>query len=152
MRVLACGFALMMCAGCDISGPDENPPQLIRFQISEGPTCSGCPLPGRDVTPGSDNILTLRVGGLYALRAVVRTSGDDERCIGEVFHANWLGPERVFNCWDETSRELTIDRMLSITSLPNVSNPVVTAQVIEYENRQERIRSDVRTFSVRFVQ
>jgi hypothetical protein len=145
-------LVLLSCA-CDIVNPDDNSPRLIRVQVAEGvATCPGCPLTGRDVTPGADNVLTVRPNVTYTFRAVVRTSADPNKCVYNAFHISWDPPDRTFDCFPEADREITLDRVTGSSGVPTESSRV-TLSLTEYEidSRQQLSSKEIRTYTVRIV-
>ena len=145
----------MLGSACGFIGPDDVAPQLVSVHVYEGlAPCRGCPVgpPAREITPGPDNVLTVSPGVTYTFRAVVRTSGNRENCVYNVFHIGWDPPDRTFDCLPELDEELTLDRVTGSLGVPT-DDSVVTLNLTEYEIARRTLLSsnDVRTYTVHVV-
>ena len=152
-RLVLFTLAVLICSACGLTGPDAVTPTLVSVQVLEGQApCRGCPVSGsgRDVTPGADNVLTVKPNTVYTFRAVVRTSGDPNNCVYNVFHIGWDPPDRTFDCLPETKQELTIDRITGNLGVPTES-AVVTLSLTEWiiATRTQLSTNEIRTYTVK---
>lgn len=142
-------------SACDIFGPDDSPPSLIRYEIVEGaPPCADCPLSGPRVAPGDDGVLVLRLNTTYTARSYVRTAGHPDRCIYKVIGFSWWLSNHEFWCTPER-KNMTINDQIDTRSflVERTTNHRVTVWLQEYETstRSGHWSQDPISFPVRFV-
>ena len=156
VRTVILVLTVMLCGACGLTGPDDQPPQLISVQVLEGQaTCRGCPVSGsgRDVTPGADNVLTIQPNTTYTFRAVVRTAFNRDSCVYNVFHIGWDAPDRTWDCVPETNRDITIDRVTGRTGAPITDSDKITLSLTEWtiSTRRQLSSAEIRTYTVRLA-
>ena len=156
VRTVILVLIVMLGSACGLTGPDDQPPQLISVQVLEGQaTCRGCAVSGsgRDVTPGPDNVLTIQPNTIYTFRAVVRTSFNRDRCVYNVFHVGWDAPDRTWDCIPETNRDITIDRVTGRTGAPITDSDKITLSLNEWtiSNRQQLSTAEIRVYTVQLA-
>jgi len=157
-RLVLATLAVVFSCSCGLTGPDDAPPQLISVQVLEGVApCRGCPIAsdsgsGQDVTPGADNVLTIKPNQFYTFRAKVRTAWNYNQCVYNVFHIGWADPDRTFDCIPETTRDITIDRITGRTAVPLTDTDIVTISLAEWtiDKREKLSSTDVRTYTIQF--